>query len=100
MTRTSVSLNRQPVGSLGPGYVFFRDVAPGTYAVEARSERLYPGQVKTVVVKPGSTVFVKVVNIPWWGQSPRQWTGETYVATIVDPAIGRIQIGNLRLTPG
>jgi hypothetical protein len=36
----------------------------------------------------------------FWGQSPRQWSGTTFVAMIVDPAIGRIQTASLRLTPG
>lgn len=97
---TAVSLNGEVVGNSAPGTVFYRDVAPGTYRVEARSDRLYPGQVKTVVVGAETATFVKVEVQPFWGQSPWNWWGNTFVVAIVDPAIGRYQIGGLRLTPG
>jgi hypothetical protein len=97
---TAVSLNGQKLGVVGPGSVFYRDLPPGTYSIEARSDKLYPGQVKTVAAPPGATVFVRVDNLVFWGQSPRQWSGTTFVATIVEPAIGQYQIASLRLTPG
>jgi hypothetical protein len=97
---TWIWLNGEKAGDVGPGQVFYRDVPPGTYSIEARSDRLYPGQVKTVAAPPGATVFVRVDNPLFWGQSPRQWSGTTFVAMIVDPAIGRIQTASLRLTPG
>jgi hypothetical protein len=99
-TWTAVSLNGEVAGSSAPGTVFYRDVAPGTYRVEARSDKLYPDQVKTVVVKPGSATFVRVDNLPNWGQSPRQWQGTTFTVEIIDPAIGQLEIGKLQLTPG
>jgi hypothetical protein len=99
-TWTAVSLNGEVAGSSAPGTVFYRDVAPGTYRVEARSDKLYPDQVKTVVVRPGSATFVRVDNLPNWGQSPRQWSGTTFTVEIIDPAIGRVEIGKLQLTPG
>jgi hypothetical protein len=34
------------MGSSAPGTVFHRDVAPGTYEVEARSDELYPNQFR------------------------------------------------------
>ncbi len=98
---TAVSLNREVVGSSAPGSVFYRVVAPGTYRIEARSDKLYPGQVKTVVVQPGSTTYVKVEAQPFWGQSGRQWQGNTFVVVaIIDPAIGIYQTSRLQLTPG
>jgi hypothetical protein len=99
-TWTTVSLNGEVAGSSAPGTVFYRDVTPGTYRVEARSDKLYPDQVKTVVVRPGSTTFVRVDNVPNWGQSPRQWQGTTFTVEIIDPAIGQIEIGRLQMTPG
>jgi hypothetical protein len=99
-TWTAVSLNGEVAGSSAPGTVFYRDVAPGTYRVEARSDKLYPDQVKTVVVRPGSATFVRVDNLPNWGQSPRQWQGTTFTVEIIDPAIGQLEIGKLQLTPG
>jgi len=97
---TAVSLNGAVVGSSAPGAVFYRDVAPGTYRIEARSDQLYPEQAKTVAVAPGTTTFVKIQVQPFWGNSGRQWVHHTYVVAIVDPAIGQIQVGSLRLTPG
>jgi hypothetical protein len=97
---SQVSLNGEAVGSSAPGKVFYRDVAPGTYRIEARSDKLYPEQAKTVVMAPGSATFVKVENLPFWGQSARQWQGTTFVVVIVDPAIGQVEVGRLLLMPG
>ena len=97
---TAISLDGESVGSLGPGQVFYRDVAPGTYRVSVRSDQLYPGQVKTVAARPGNTIFVRVADLPFWGQSAREWRGTTFVPTVIDPAIGQIQIAKLRLTSG
>jgi hypothetical protein len=87
------------MGSSAPGTVFYRDVAPGTYEVEVRSDELYPNQFKTVRIAPGSITFVKIQEQPLWGQSgPDQ--GATFVVTIIDPAIGSAEISRLRLVPG
>jgi hypothetical protein len=96
---TAVSLNGQVTGSSAPGTVFYRDVAPGTYEVEVRSDELYPNQFKTVRLAPGSITFAKIQEQPLWGQSdPDQ--GATFVVTIIDPAIGTAEISRLRLVPG
>jgi hypothetical protein len=52
---TAVSLDRGRLGDSASGTVFYRDVAPGTYEVEVRSDRLYPDQFKTVTLMPGRT---------------------------------------------
>jgi Protein of unknown function (DUF2846) len=97
---TRVSLNGERVGASAPGTVFYRDLAPGTYEVEVDSERLYPHQFKTVAVAAGSTTFVKLVGLPYWGQSGVQWWGYTFTVAVIDPAIGQYEIGPLHLTPG
>ena len=97
---TTVSLNGNVTGVSAPGTVFYRDVAPGTYMIEPRSDNLYPDQAKTVAVKAGSTTFVKVQPVPNWGRTGRQPGGNTFTVAIVDPAIGQYEIGNLRLTRG
>jgi uncharacterized protein DUF2846 len=97
---TRVSLNGEPVGASAPGTVFYRDLAPGTYEVEVDSEKLYPYQFKTVAVEAGSTTFVKVVGLPYWGQSGVQWSGYTFTVAVIDPAIGQYEIGPLYLTSG
>ncbi len=100
MVWTAVSLNGAVIGNSAPGTVFYRDVAPGTYRVEARSDKLYPGQVKTVVAAAGAMVFVQVEAARSWGQSGRLWQGSTFTVAVVDAAIGRYRIGTLTPTPG
>jgi hypothetical protein len=97
---TAVSLNGEVAGSSAPGTVFYRDVVPGTYRVEARSDKRYPDQVKTVVARPGSTTFVKVDNLRNWGQSSREWQGTTFTVEVIDPAIGQLELSKLQLTQG
>jgi hypothetical protein len=97
---TRVSLNGERIGASAPGTVFYRDLAPGTYQVEVDSEKLYPQQFKTVAVEAGSTTFVKVVGLPYWGQAGFQWSGYTFAVAIIDPAIGQYEIGPLHLTAG
>lgn len=97
---TTLSLNGVAVGTTGPGTVFYRDVSPGRYLIAASSDKLYPDQTKTVVVAPGSTIFVRVEAQPYWGQTGWLWQGNTFIVAIVAPALGSAQISNLSLTPG
>jgi Protein of unknown function (DUF2846) len=97
---TMVSLDRARLGDSAPGTVFYRDVAPGTYEVEVRSDRLYPEQFKTVKLVPGGITFVKIQEAAHWGQSGFGMNGTTFVVTVVDPAFARAEIGGLRLVPG
>lgn len=96
---TRVWLNDTAVGDLGPGTIFYRDLPPATYRIVVRSEKLYPNQFKTVAVEPGSTTYVKIISDPYWGHE-RDWQGYTFIVGIVDPAIGRYEVGPLQLTPG
>src|SRR5260370_7967496 len=57
---TTVSLDRTPLGGIGPGNAFYRDVAPGTYEIEVRSEQLYPNQARTLSLGAGPTTFIDV----------------------------------------
>jgi Protein of unknown function (DUF2846) len=97
---TAVSLNRQKVGDSAPGGVFYRDVPPGRYEIEVRSDKLYPNQFKTVVVAPGSTTYVAVQNLPHWSQGGWQTQGTTFAVTIVDPTLAVRQIAALCPTQG
>ena len=97
---TAVSLNRMKFGVVAPGTVFYGDVAPGTYEVEVRSDKLYPDQFKTVALAPGSTIFVEIQDQPAWDKSGFGRVGTTFVVAIVnDPAIARAQMSRLRLIP-
>ena len=97
---TAVSLNRAKLGDAAPGTVFYRDVAPGTYEVEVRSDRLYPDQFKTVTLAPGSITFAKVQEVLGWGASGMGAKGTTFVVSIADPTIGTAEIRRLRLVDG
>lgn len=99
-TWTEVSLDRAPLGNSAPGTVFYRDVAPGSYEVEVRSDRLYPDQFKTVKLVPGGITFVKIEEQPDWGKSAFGAKGTTFVVAVIDPALGRAETAGLRLVPG
>jgi hypothetical protein len=94
---TRVSLNGERIGASAPATVFYRDVAPGVYQIGVDSEKLYPDQVRTVAVDAGSTTFIKVVGLPFWGA---QWWGNTFTVAVIAPAIGQNEIGPLQLTSG
>jgi hypothetical protein len=92
-----VFFNGVTVGAVGPGKVILRDVAPGTYTVEAKSEGLWPEQAKTVVVQAGQTVYAKITSFK--GLNPtvnRPAELVTYVVVLMDPATARREIGPLR----
>lgn len=95
---TAVSLNGQRVGDSGPGTVFWRDVPPGRYEIEVRSDRLYPDQFRTVAIGPGISTYVEVQALPHWGQSGFGRTGDTFAVAVTDPALARRQIAALCLT--
>lgn len=96
---TTVSLNRTPLGSIGPGNVFYRDVTPGTYEIEVRSEQLYPNQAKALSVGPGTTTFINVQVVLGWGKSESKPT-RPFTLVIVDPAIAERAIAPLHLMGG
>ena len=97
---TKVLLNGESIGAAAPGTVFYRDVAPGVYQIGIESEKLYPGQVKAVAADAGSTTYIKVMGVPFWGQSGVQWWGSTFTTAVIAPAMGQAEIGPLRLTSG
>ena len=91
---TAVSLNSEKIGDAAPGNFFYRDVTPGTYEIEVRSDQLYPNQFKTVTLAPGSIVFAKIQEVKFWGKS-FGGGGDTFVVTLVDPTTGYDEIGQL-----
>jgi hypothetical protein len=97
---TAVSLDHRKIGDSAPGTVFYRDVPPGHYEVEVRSDKLYPDQFKTVDVGPGSTTYVQIHNLPHWSQGAWGYQGATFVVIIVDPALAARELPALCLAPG
>src|SRR5487761_688353 len=97
---TTVSLDRRPIGALGPGTVFYRDLPPGMYEIEVQSDQLYPGQFKTVRLVAGSRTYAEIQQQPFWGTPSYEWQGSTFLVAIVNPVVGARQIERLRLTAG
>jgi hypothetical protein len=92
----AVFFNGATVGAVGPGKVFLRDVAPGTYTIEAKSEGLWPEQAKTVTVQPGQTVYAKVTSFKSLNPTGnRQSAISTFVVVLMDPVTARREIGPL-----
>jgi uncharacterized protein DUF2846 len=94
-----VFLNGNQVGAVGPGHVILRDVPPGTYRIEAKSEGLWPNQTKTVTATAGQTIYAKITSFK--GLNPTVSSGgimTTFVVTLMDPATARHEIATLWYT--
>ena len=100
LTWVPVFLNGKVVGAVGPGHVIMRDEPPGTYRIEAKSDGLWPDQVKTVAVAAGETVYAKISSFKNLDPTVDGMgaTITTFVVTLVDPATGRREIGKLWYT--
>ncbi len=85
-----IYLNRQKIGLSWPNGVIYRDVPAGQYEVSVYTQEQYPNQFKTVVVRPGETHYVKIDSIKGWGEatSSDPISRETWVVTLIDPAVG------------
>ena len=91
-----VFIDRATVGAVGPGFVIVRDMPPGTYTLEAKSQGLWPGQAQTVTVEAGQTVYAKITSFR--SRNPSSIGGTlqtTFVLNFVDPALARQEIGRL-----
>lgn len=94
-------LNDAPAGVTQNGGVLIRDVRPGTYVISVAPSEVYPGQFKTVAVRPGDMFFVNIQPLP----SPctriilgsSRCSGDTFIVTLVDPQNGLPQVQGLRL---
>jgi hypothetical protein len=94
-----VFLNGNEIGAVGPGHVILRDVPPGTYRIEAKSEGLWPDQAKTVDALAGQAIYAKITSFK--GLNPSVSSGATmttFVVTLMDPATARHEIGTLWYT--
>lgn len=94
---TTVSLDDAPLGAIGPGNVFYRDVAPGTHDIAVRSEQLYPGQMKALSLAAGTTTYVNVQVVIGWGKSETKPT-RPFTLALVEPAAAEQAIAPLALS--
>jgi hypothetical protein len=99
-----VFFNGATIGAVGPGHVLMRDVPPGTYKIEPKSEGLWPDQAKTVRVAAGDSVFAKIESFNGLDDTGASDLQTTFVVVLVDPVAARREIGPLwydvRLTAG
>jgi len=96
----TVYLNNQPTGISQNGAVFYRDVAPGVYAISIAPSLPYPNQFKTVVLKPGDVFYAQIGTLPQldgrFNTTQRSY-GDTFIVTLRDPATGAYETQGLRL---
>ena len=101
---STIYLNGTATGVSQVGAVLYRDVAPGRYDLTVFSPRPYPDQFKTVVVKDGDAFYVRIDTLPKQtcgrGFAAEPCYADTFIVTVVDPAVGARQIQGLRLIAG
>jgi hypothetical protein len=100
MQWTSVFLNGKPVGTLGQGGYFYRDVTPGTYTITVRSEGIHSDQFATATVPRHGTVFVQVYSIDFYAaqsiSSPFSYNGPaTFADDVVAPKLAMARMAKL-----
>jgi len=92
-----VFLNAQTIGAVGPGHVIMRDVPPGPYRLEPKSDGLWPNQASMFNLLPGQTVYAKITSFN--SVDPSSSSSDlitTFVINLVDPTVGRSEIGSLQ----
>lgn len=105
LARPYVRLNGAIAGISEPGGAFYRDVAPGAYAVTVDSEGTDVNQFVTVSVAAGEQIFVKVlVSSSWYsgGGSDRAggWARPTFYTWQIEPQAAEAEIAHLPLYNG
>lgn len=110
VAETTAYFNGQPVGITETGSVLYRDVAPGQYTITVDSWGSYPNQFKTVTMRAGKSAYARIESLKSWapcgsgegaaggGGSEGCW--DTFVVQIVDPAVARDEIRDLRFVSG
>jgi hypothetical protein len=105
LSPTTVSLNGKPVGVSWVGRTFYRDVPPGTYEITVFSPGYYPNQFKTVTVKAGETVYVRIIPMQVWSQmicdgGEAGCQLDTFVVEVANPATAPQEMQGLPLIRG
>jgi hypothetical protein len=88
LSRPSLYLNGSRAGTSIPGGVFYRDVAPGTYLITVDTDGIYWNPFKTVALRPGDTLYVKVESLSSWqtgGGANGGYRYDTFVVAIIAP---------------
>lgn len=97
----TVYLNASATGISQNGALFYRDVAPGTYAISVAPSLPYPNQFKSVVVKPGDVFYIQIAALPAVGgrfDLTQRSYGDTFIVTVRDPVSGSYATQGLRVS--
>jgi hypothetical protein len=97
LARPSIYLNGRPVAVSEPGGAFFRDVAPGAYEISVFSPGIYPDQFKTVLLRPGDTLYVRIESLRNWYRG-FNWEKDTFVVSLVGASEAEAEMASLRYT--
>ncbi len=97
----TVLLNGVRAGSVGNGALFYRDVAPGPYAVTIIGTEPFPNQFKTVVLRAGETGYARIESLSAWTTCTTiSDCYPTFVVRLVDPATALSEMQRLALSAG
>lgn len=107
MARPYVRLNGAIAGISEPGGAFYRDVAPGAYAVTVDSDGTDVNQFVTVFAVGGQQVFVKVLALNDWdeggggrGGGGGEWRRDTFYTWQIAPQAAVAEIARMPLYNG
>jgi hypothetical protein len=100
--QTTLYLNNQPVAESQTGSVLYRNVEPGQYVIRARSYSRFPNDTKTVALRPGQVIYVRIDSLKSWTTCAYADSGcfETFVVNLVDPRAAEYEMRDLRMIPG
>ena len=81
-----------------PGGVLFRDVEPGAHEISVFSPGIYPNQFKSVILRPGDTLYVRVESLRNWYRG-FNWEKDTFVVSLVGESEAEGEMASLRYVP-
>jgi hypothetical protein len=106
---TAVWLDRTKLGASAPGTFFYRDVPAGTHTLTVNSDVPYVDQTKTLVLRSGSTLFVKIYAVEGYGitvngggpsrrggGAPTVSIPNVFGERVIDPRIAHPEISRLQ----
>jgi Protein of unknown function (DUF2846) len=92
-----IYLNGARTGTSIPGGVFYRDVVPGTYLISVDTVGIYWNPFKTVTLRSGDTLYVKIESLRSWESSGGEsaYEADTFVVAIIPPEQGARELAGM-----
>jgi hypothetical protein len=106
LARPYVRLNGAIAAISEPGGAFYRDVAPGTYAVTVDSDGTDAKQFVSLAVAAGQQVYVKVLASATWDsggggeRGGNGWARDTFYTWQIQPGVAAAEIARMPLYNG